>query len=240
MSTLTTRLGIKKPQDTDPFLTSDFDSNYDLIDSYPGVFICTSTTLPSWGTAQAGQFVMCTDTRDFLEWTGTAWRDPLALPAAWTLSTTINTTITPPVGLNSNTTYTVGTITSTRACAAVVTAALNIQAADVSIDYSVLFNITGSGASLSSSVGGNFTQSARVDASGGGTVGQGSAGSSFPLSIAWTGVLALNAGANVLTANVVVNSDNLLYYISTSTHQAWPITLKDLSLVVHAVNIANP
>lgn len=133
MGTLTTRLGLKKPADTDPFLTSDFDNIYDTIDSYPGRWVCTSTTLPSWTAAQAGQQVYCTDTKTPLEWTGSSWVDPLAVPPGWDLVTALNTSVSPaPLGAGSEivveigpystrsessatATFTVGTFSSTRA-----------------------------------------------------------------------------------------------------------------------------
>jgi hypothetical protein len=58
---------------SDPFLLSDFLTNWGILDSSPGVFICTSSTHPSWGTDQAGRLVFETDTLDFLGWNGTTF-----------------------------------------------------------------------------------------------------------------------------------------------------------------------
>lgn len=123
MSGTTTRLGLKTPADPDPFLTSDFTDNYQLLDSYPGVFVCTSGTLPAWGAPQAGQLVFCTDTRTVLEWNGSGWQEPLAAPAGWNLATAIGTSISS----SSSATFSVGTFTSTRAGHALAVVQVDFQ-----------------------------------------------------------------------------------------------------------------
>lgn len=83
MSTTSQRMGLKIPDGADPFLRTDFVQNYNTIDKYPGPWICTSTTRPNWGSAQAGMSIMETDTRRTMMWTGTTWREMLYGPAMW-------------------------------------------------------------------------------------------------------------------------------------------------------------
>lgn len=73
MSTLSPRMSLKRPDDTDPFLTQDFVDNWNKIDAAPGVHICTSTTRPSWGVNQTGRTVFLTDWKCFQYWSGSAW-----------------------------------------------------------------------------------------------------------------------------------------------------------------------
>jgi Chaperone of endosialidase len=78
MSTFTARLRIKRPDGTDPFLRQDFVDNYNLLDRYPGAFICTNATRPSdWGVGQSGLDIKETDTGYTYRWSGTDW-----IPAA--------------------------------------------------------------------------------------------------------------------------------------------------------------
>lgn len=74
MSTLSPRLGLKRPDDTDPFLTSDFVNNYNIMDASPGTFICTSSTRPAWGSGQAGRTIFLTDWKCFQWWDGSSWQ----------------------------------------------------------------------------------------------------------------------------------------------------------------------
>jgi len=72
LSSLTTRLGIKRPQIGDSFLTQDTFDNYTLLDTYPGSFPCTSGTRPgTWGAGQNGMFISETDTGLLWRWDGT-------------------------------------------------------------------------------------------------------------------------------------------------------------------------
>lgn len=110
MSTTSQRMGLKIPDGSDPFLRTDFVQNYNTLDSYPGVRICTSTTRPTWGAGQAGMMVMETDTRRNMLWTGTTWREMLVGPALWWGS------MRPQVMIGAGTmvTYVVGTFTVNR------------------------------------------------------------------------------------------------------------------------------
>jgi hypothetical protein len=103
-------MGLKIPDGSDPFLRTDFVQNYNTQDKYPGVWICTSTTRPSWGSAQTGMMIMETDTRRNMLWTGTTWREMLTGPAVWYGS------MRPQVMVGSGTfvTYVVGTFTVNR------------------------------------------------------------------------------------------------------------------------------
>lgn len=74
MPDITPRLGLRRPLLTDPFLTSDFQFNYDQLEKYPGVQPVLSTSRPSgWGTAQNGMLIQETDTGRLLRWTGAAF-----------------------------------------------------------------------------------------------------------------------------------------------------------------------
>ena len=194
MSTLTTRLGIKKPQDADPFLTADFDTNYDLIDSYPGVWVCTSTTLPAWGAAQAGQLVVCTDTRTPLEWTGAAWRDPLVVPALWSLSTTLSTSLSPGT---SGAAFSLGTVSSTRACAALANLQVVYRPLPLGVPYTIVFTLTVNGVSGPSCT---LARDAGVQHTETGTYGS-------ALTSCMTGdAVSLNAGSNSIGVTVTYSA----------------------------------
>jgi hypothetical protein len=75
VATYSTVLGLKINQLSDPYELSDFVGNWDILDANPGVFICTSVSRPSWGTAQAGRLIFMTDLKQLSYWTGTGWTD---------------------------------------------------------------------------------------------------------------------------------------------------------------------
>ena len=83
MSSTTPRLGLINPDGTDLFQRSDFVSNHNKLDQYPGTFVCTSQTRPVWGANQAGQSIFETDTRRQLWWDGSVWHDTSSSPPAW-------------------------------------------------------------------------------------------------------------------------------------------------------------
>lgn len=76
MATVTSpspRMGLLIPQPQDQFSTALYQTNFQILDSAPGAYICTSTTRPpigtasgSWWTAQKGRKIIETDTG--LEW----------------------------------------------------------------------------------------------------------------------------------------------------------------------------
>lgn len=73
MPSISQRLGLVKPSRTDPFVTSDISNNWQKLDDAPGVHICTSTTRPSWGAAQAGRLIVENNTNLTWRWTGTTF-----------------------------------------------------------------------------------------------------------------------------------------------------------------------
>ena len=80
-------LSLKRNSGEDPFLRTDFVSNWDKIDLAPGIHICTYGTRPTWGPAQAGRTILETDTGRELVWTVTGgvgtWREQVVAPAIW-------------------------------------------------------------------------------------------------------------------------------------------------------------
>lgn len=106
MSTSSQHLGLILNDESDPFLRTDFTANWNKIDQYPGVFICTSSTLPAWTANQAGQSVYLTDSRRTLHWDGATWHAGTDLSPSWTGS------ISPGVSMTHNQTvkYTIGTV----------------------------------------------------------------------------------------------------------------------------------
>jgi hypothetical protein len=83
MSTPTPRLGILKPEGSDPFRRTDFNDTWDLLDDAPGTHICTSGSRPSWGSDQAGRLIVETDTNRILRWTGSAFYQVRQSPNGW-------------------------------------------------------------------------------------------------------------------------------------------------------------
>lgn len=75
MATYSTMLNLKLNAPADPFLLSDFVSNFDILDANPGVFICTSASRPSYGAGQAGRIIFMTDLKQLSYWTGSTWAD---------------------------------------------------------------------------------------------------------------------------------------------------------------------
>ena len=74
MPSISPRLGLVRPLSSDAFITQDFYDNYTTLDSYPGSYICTSSTRPSgWGSAQTGMEIFETDTLLRWYWSGTAF-----------------------------------------------------------------------------------------------------------------------------------------------------------------------
>lgn len=110
MSTTSQHMGLKIPDGSDPFLRDDFVNNYNTLDEYPGNWICTSTTRPSWGTAQAGMCIIETDTRRTMLWTGTTFKEMLYGPAVWWGALRPNATLSRATTVS----FTLGTFTVNR------------------------------------------------------------------------------------------------------------------------------
>lgn len=110
MSTLSPKLQLKRPDDTDPFLTADFVANYNILDAAPGAFICTSSTRPAWGSGQAGRTIFLTDWKCFQYWDGATWqatRDATSMFAGGAI-------FDASLSKNSSTTYNMITLTTPR------------------------------------------------------------------------------------------------------------------------------
>jgi hypothetical protein len=75
VATYSTVLGLKLNDESDPFQLSDFIQNWQTLDASPGIYICTSTSRPSWGTSQAGRLIFMTDLKQVSYWSGTTWND---------------------------------------------------------------------------------------------------------------------------------------------------------------------
>lgn len=116
MTTKSPKLGLTLPTTIDPFKTADIAANWSTIDGSPGIFPCTSSTRPTWGTAQAGRTIVETDTHRSLQWTGTAWQEPAVAVGEWGFGIDPNATLGP----NANATYTLGTINVQRPCIALI------------------------------------------------------------------------------------------------------------------------
>lgn len=112
MSTLSPRMSLKRPDGTDPFLTQDFVDNWNKIDAAPGVHVCTSTTKPSWASAQAGRTIFLTDWKCFQYWDGSAWQNERAAAGMFGGGAVFNATL----GKNATATYNLLNFTTPRTC----------------------------------------------------------------------------------------------------------------------------
>jgi hypothetical protein len=73
MPTPSTRLALNIFSTADTFSTAQYDANWSLLDNYPGIYICTSTTRPTWGANQNGMRIHETDTGLSWVWNGSAF-----------------------------------------------------------------------------------------------------------------------------------------------------------------------
>jgi hypothetical protein len=88
MSSFSTRLSLKRPDGSDPFLRQDYVDNLNKLDAAPGIHICTSSGLPSWGSNENGRLVYETDTDRLMRWNGTAFVEPAYGPKAYSAAIT--------------------------------------------------------------------------------------------------------------------------------------------------------
>lgn len=72
-SSSTSKMSLPVFSSSDPFTHVDFNNAFQKLDSQPGNYICTSTSRPTWGPAQAGQTIFETDSGFYLTWSGTGW-----------------------------------------------------------------------------------------------------------------------------------------------------------------------
>jgi hypothetical protein len=118
MPTPSTKLGINIFSTADQFSTAQYNANWQALDNQPGIFVCTSTTRPTWGANQNGMRIVETDTSLTWLWNGTTWirtwpwgtlqrvtrttnvgtTSTWTPPGTGTLATALTTTVHPPNG----------------------------------------------------------------------------------------------------------------------------------------------
>jgi hypothetical protein len=123
MSTLSPRMGLKRPDDSDPFLSQDFVDNWNKIDAAPGVHICTSGTRPSWGSAQAGRTVFLTDYKAFQWWDGSAWQNERAATGLFAGGAVFDATLSK----NAVVTYNLVNFTTPRPCSLAIAMSMTVS-----------------------------------------------------------------------------------------------------------------
>lgn len=112
MATFSSVMGLKLNDQSDPFQLSDFVGNWNILDKSPGVYICTSTSKPSWGTAQAGRMIFMADLKHVSYWSGTGWNDLRDGAPIFAGGVFVNQTANP----GSTPVYNVLTFTTPRPC----------------------------------------------------------------------------------------------------------------------------
>lgn len=73
MTTLSQRLRLKRHTIADLFDVADLTDNWNRLDAYPGVYVCDSTSMPTWEPDQAGLLLWQQDKQVMLSWSGTAF-----------------------------------------------------------------------------------------------------------------------------------------------------------------------
>jgi hypothetical protein len=73
MPTPSPKLGLNIFALADTFSTAQYNANWNALDNYPGLFVCTSTSRPAWGANQNGMRISETDTGLLWTWNGTAF-----------------------------------------------------------------------------------------------------------------------------------------------------------------------
>lgn len=125
MATFSTHLGLKLNSGSDPFLLSDFIGNWNILDSAPGTYVCTSLARPSWGSAQAGRLIFMTDLKQLSYWDGGSWQDLRDGAPVFVAGTGISTWMSK----NTSPVFTIMNFTSPRPCALtiIMTAAYQVN-----------------------------------------------------------------------------------------------------------------
>lgn len=112
MSTTTPKMGLKSWDGTDPFLRTDFNSNNALLDASPGVYVCDSTTKPTWGAANTGRLIWLTDEKRLQFWDGSTWNDERTAVPLFAGGAVFDAAL----GKNASVAYNIINITVPRAC----------------------------------------------------------------------------------------------------------------------------
>lgn len=113
MATFSTVLGLKLNAPSDPFQLSDFIQNWGILDASPGIFICTSTSRPSWSAAQSGRLIFMSDLKQLSFWNGTTWNDLRDAAPVFAGGTFVNSVMNPGTTASRN----ILTLTTPRPCA---------------------------------------------------------------------------------------------------------------------------
>ena len=112
MATYSTVLGLKLNDQSDPFELSDFVANWQILDSSPGIYICTSVSRPNWGAAQAGRLIFMSDLKQTSYWNGSSWQDLRDSAPVFAGGAYLNTNLS----AGSSPTFNLLTFTTSRPC----------------------------------------------------------------------------------------------------------------------------
>lgn len=117
MATFSNYLALKLNAPTDPFLLSDFITNWNILDASPGVFICTSATRPAYNASQTGRLIFLTDLKKLEWWNGTSFQaDALYAPPVFHGGAALNTNM----ARGSSPTFTCLNYTISRPCSVAI------------------------------------------------------------------------------------------------------------------------
>ncbi|MCW2930010.1 MAG: hypothetical protein JWM19_972 [Actinomycetia bacterium] len=193
MATYSPVLGLKLNDESDPFQLSDFVGNYGILDASPGTYTCTSTSRPSWSTAQAGRLIFMTDLKQLSYWSGTSWQDLRDSAPVFAAGAYLNT----PISHGASPIFNVLTFTTPRPSALSIwlTATYNFpnnKAQDV--EQAVVFD-------GSDSVMGSYREQVRMSGDGGDS---GATAGENAMSVAL--VPSVAAGQHKIGIRVVVSS----------------------------------
>lgn len=113
--TASPNLGLKRNDGSDAFKRQDFIDNWDILDRYPGITTCTSSTRPS--SPWPGRLIFETDTNRIVTRTsGGSWVVPHTYPRLYTRTLTISDNR--PAGSNHQ--YDLNDLTIYRDCSAFI------------------------------------------------------------------------------------------------------------------------
>lgn len=194
MSTLTPRLGLKRPDGSDPFLAQDFVDNYDKLDAAPGVHICTSTTKPNWGSAQAGRVAFLTDYKAFQWWDGSAWQSERSASGMFAGGALFDATLSK----NASVVYNLLNFTTPRPCQLAVWLNMTL-ACDSRFSQSVFGRIVFDGGDT---LLGGYSDSLRFTGNSGDT------SSDAYLTMTLLGMVSVSAGSHTIGGKVTLGAYN--------------------------------